>query len=140
MAATQTLNERALRLADKLVWTENIWMGTSVEAMTVARRVDSLRQIPAAIRFVSAEPLLGPLDDLNLRGIHWVIGGGESGIGYRAPDPDWACGLRDLCIREQVAFFWKQWGGRTPKAGGRLLDGREWNEYPVELAVVSLGE
>src|SRR2546422_4248048 len=114
--------ERALRFADKLVWTENIWMGTSVEAITVARRVDSLRRIPAAIRFVSAEPLLGSLDDLNLTGMHWVIGGGESGIGYRAPDPAWAWGLRDLCIRKAVALFWKQWGGRTPKAGGRLLD------------------
>ena len=125
--------ERALRLADSLVWTDNIWMGTSVENMSVARRLDALRRIPAAIRFISAEPLLGPLCGLNLEGIHWVIGGGESGIGYRRPDPTWASGLRDLCAREGVAFFWKQWGGRTPKAGGRLLDGREWNEYPVEL-------
>ncbi len=129
--------ERALRLADSLLWTENIWMGTSVENMSVAGRLDALRGIPAAIRFISAEPLLGPLYDLNLEGIHWVIGGGESGIGYRCPDPAWAIGLRDLCVREGVAFFWKQWGGRTPKAGGRLLDGRAWSEYPVELAALT---
>jgi len=129
--------ERALRLADKLEWTDNIWMGTSVENMGVAHRVDALRQIPAAIRFISAEPLLGPLDELDLTDIQWVIGGGESGMGYRVPDPNWARGLRDLCLREGVAFFWKQWGGRTPKSGGRTLDGREWNQYPVELACVS---
>lgn len=126
--------ERAARLAPHLPWPENVWLGTSVEDMRVAHRVDALRSVPAAVRFVSAEPLLGPLDTLNLDGIDWVIGGGESGAGYRACDVEWARGLRDLCQREGVSFFWKQWGGRTPKAGGRLLDGREWNEYPVELA------
>jgi protein gp37 len=102
--------------------------------MDVASRADYVRQIPAAVRFISAEPLLGPVDELDLEGIDWVIGGGESGIGHRSCDPNWARGLRDLCVRQGVAFFWKQWGGRTAKAGGRLLDGREWNEYPVELA------
>ena len=125
--------ERALRLASELTWSDNIWMGTSIEAMTVARRADALRQIPAAVRFISAEPLLGPLDELDMTDIHWVIGGGESGIGARACDPAWARGLRDRCLDAGVAFFWKQWGGRTPKAGGRLLDGREWNAYPTEL-------
>lgn len=125
--------ERALRLSDRLEWAENIWIGTSIEDMKVARRADYLRQIPAAVRFISAEPLLGPVDELDLTGIHWVIGGGESGIGHRDCDPSWARGLRDLCSQQGVAFFWKQWGGRTPKAGGRLLDGREWNQYPVEL-------
>jgi protein gp37 len=129
--------ERALRLADQLQWTDNIWMGISVEDMRVAHRVDNLREIPAAIRFISAEPLLGPLDDLSLEGIHWVIGGGESGIGFRPADPEWARGLRDLCLREGIPFFWKQWGGRTPKAGGRTLDGTEWNQYPVELQASS---
>ncbi|HET8833563.1 MAG TPA: phage Gp37/Gp68 family protein [Gemmatimonadales bacterium] len=124
--------ERALRLADRLTWSENIWMGTSIEDMSVAGRADSLRQIPATVRFVSAEPLLGPLDGLELQGIHWVIGGGESGIGARPCDPAWAAGLRDQCLAGGVAFFWKQWGGRTPKAGGRMLDGREWNAYPVK--------
>lgn len=125
--------ERALRLADRLPWPDNVWLGTSVESLDVAHRVDSLRQIPAKVRFVSAEPLLGPLEGLDLTGIHWVIGGGESGIGARPCNQTWATGLRDLCVRENVAFFWKQWGGRTPKSGGRELEGREWSEYPVEL-------
>jgi protein gp37 len=125
--------ERAARLANKLSWAENIWMGTSIENMAVARRADALREVPAAVRFISAEPLLGPLDGLNLTAIDWVIGGGESGAGFRPCDPSWARGLRDLCRGEGVAFFWKQWGGWTAKAGGRLLDGREWNEYPREL-------
>lgn len=123
--------ERALRLAEHFEWTSNIWIGTSIEDEQVARRADALRRIPAAIRFISAEPLLGPLDALDLRDIHWVIGGGESGAGFRAPKEEWALGLRDACARSGVAFFWKQWGGKTPKAGGRLLDGREWSEYPA---------
>ena len=126
--------ERALRLAEELPWPENLWLGTSVETMDVARRVDDLRQTPAAVRFVSAEPLLGPMDDLDLRGIDWVIGGGESGAGARLCDPAWAKGLRDRCRNAGVAFFWKQWGGFTPKAGGRVLEGRTWEEYPRELA------
>jgi protein gp37 len=125
--------ERAARFADRLKWTPNIWMGTSIEDMRVAKRADHLREIPAAVRFISAEPLLGPLEQLDLEGIDWVIGGGESGRGFRAPEHTWARGLRDLCTREHVAFFWKQWGGATPKSGGRLLDGQEWNEYPVPL-------
>jgi protein gp37 len=123
--------ERALRLADQLEWTDNIWIGTSIEDARVVRRADALRGIPAAIRFISAEPLLGPLDCLDLTDIHWVIGGGESGPGFRAPLEEWALGLRDLCARAHVAFFWKQWGGRTPKARGRMLEGRTWDEYPT---------
>jgi protein gp37 len=121
-------------LSPELEFGENIWIGTSIENMAVARRADAVRAIEAHVHFISAEPLLGPLDELDLSGIEWVIGGGESGIGARPCDPCWARGLRDLCVAEGVAFFWKQWGGRTPKAGGRLLDGREWSEYPVELA------
>jgi protein gp37 len=129
--------ERAVRLADELPWSTNIWIGTSIENMAVARRADSLRQIhQAAVRFISAEPLLGPLDELDLAGIEWVIGGGESGGGYRACDPSWARSLRDKCREAGIAFFWKQWGGRTPKAGGRILDDREWNEYPLPLETV----
>jgi protein gp37 len=128
--------ERALRLADKLEWSSNIWIGSSIEDERVARRADALRQVPAAVRFISAEPLLGPLDKLDLTGIHWLIGGGESGPGYRAPDPDWARSLRDLCRSNGVAFFWKQWGGPTPKSRGRLLDGIEWNEYPEPALAV----
>lgn len=127
--------ERAARLADRLPWPDNVWLGTSIENMVVASRADRLRGVPAAVRFISAEPLLGPLDHLDLTAIDWVIGGGESGLGSRPCHPDWARGLRDSCRRKGVAFFWKQWGGRTPKAGGRVLDGREWNEYPVPLTI-----
>lgn len=125
--------ERVLRFADRFTWSNNIWLGTSVENMDVARRVDALRQIPAAVRFISAEPLLGPLDDLELEGIHWVIGGGESGAGFRPPDPEWAAGLRDLCVIAGVPFFWKQWGGITPKSNGRQLEGTVWDGYPERV-------
>jgi protein gp37 len=119
---------------------EHIWMGTSVENQEAAYRVDHLRSLPARVRFLSCEPLLGPLS-LDLTGIHWVIGGGESGIGYRKCNADHARLLREQCVGAGVPFFWKQWGGRTPKAGGRLLDERTWDEMPIpgwsplELAV-----
>jgi protein gp37 len=126
--------ERARRLADHLPWSPNIWIGVSVESMTVARRVEALRGISqAAIRFISAEPLLGPLDDLDLSGIDWVIGGGESGPLNRTCKAEWALGLRDRCEDSGIAFFWKQWGGKTAKSGGRVLDGREYSAYPIEL-------
>jgi protein gp37 len=131
--------ERASRLADRFTWSENIWMGTSIENMDVAARADHLRRIPAAVRFISAEPLLGPLHQIDLDGIHWVIGGGESGLNFRPVDPAWARALRDRCVSEGVPFFWKQWGGRTPKTGGRVLDGLVWNQYPAELAAVAGG-
>jgi protein gp37 len=128
--------ERALRYADRLPWSPNIWIGTSIESMEVAHRADALRAIDAAaVRFISAEPLLGPLNALGLSGIDWVIGGGESGVGHRPCNPDWARGLRDRCVDLGVAFFWKQWGGHTPKAGGRRLDGRTWDEYPVPMTL-----
>jgi protein gp37 len=123
--------ERALRVADQLPWPTNVWLGTSIESMAVAHRADALRKVPAAVRFISAEPLLSDVSAMDLTSIHWVIGGGESGADFRAPEVAWARSLRERCVEERVAFFWKQWGGRTPKAGGRLLDGREWNEYPV---------
>jgi protein gp37 len=126
--------ERALRLSGHLKWPDNIWLGTSIETMEFAERAVTTREVPAAVRFISAEPLLGPLDDLDLTGIDWVIGGGESGAGHRPCELTWARGLRDLCLRHGVAFFWKQWGGRTSKAGGRWLDGVIWDEYPVPLA------
>jgi len=126
--------ERALRFADDLPWSPNIWIGTSIENMEVAKRADALRGIAqASVRFISAEPLLGSLANLNLDGIDWVIGGGESGRGHRVVDPAWARELRDNCKRDGIAFFWKQWGGFTPKAGGRLLDGKTYDEYPVAL-------
>lgn len=125
--------ERALRYADRLPWGPNIWIGTSIENMDAAHRADSLRQIvPAAVRFVSAEPLLGPLDQLDLTGIEWVIGGGESGAHFRPCLEEWAIGLRDNVLRHGATFFWKQWGGRTPKAKGRELAGEYWDQYPTK--------
>lgn len=108
----------------------NVWLGVSVENQANAFRVEQLRQLPARVRFVSAEPLLGPLE-LDLTGIHWLIAGGESGVGYRKVEAAWVRSLRDQCHAKGVAFLFKQWGGRTPKAGGRELDGRTWDEYPV---------
>jgi protein gp37 len=113
---------------------EHIWIGTSVEDEDVLYRVRHLTSVNAAIRFLSCEPLLGPLPSLDLDGVHWVIGGGESGADARPVDPSWALQLRDSCIRQNVPFFWKQWGGRTPKAGGRLLNGQEWSQYPSMAA------
>lgn len=124
--------ERALRFVDDLPWSPNIWIGTSIESMDVAKRADALRAIaPAAVRFISAEPLLGPLHDMNLDGIDWVIGGGESGPRHRPCLEEWAIALRDRCRERRIAFFWKQWGGHTPKAGGRELDGKFWDQYPL---------
>jgi protein gp37 len=108
----------------------NVWLGTSIESDRYTFRADHLRRTPAAVRFLSLEPLLGPLPSLDLTGIDWVIVGGESGPGHRPIDPDWVRDLRDRCVTAEVPFFFKQWGGRTPKAGGRELDGRTWDEYP----------
>lgn len=108
----------------------HIWMGTSVESQTVAYRVNHLHELPAAIRFLSCEPLLGPLD-VDLAGIHWVIAGGESGAEFRPMDQAWVRDLRDRCKDTGTPFFFKQWGGRRSKAGGRLLDGRTWDEMPL---------
>lgn len=133
----QVLTKRSLRLrrmADNLDWPPNLWMGVSVEDADHLGRVDDLRQVPAAVRFLSCEPLLGPLDGLNLTGIGWVITGGESGRNARPVDPDWVRSIRDRSVAAGVAFFHKQWGGLTPKSNGRLLDGRTWSEYPVVTA------
>lgn len=112
----------------------HIWMGTSVENQDVVYRVDQLRRVPAAIRFLSCEPLLGPLQ-LELVGINWVIVGGESGIGFRPMEPHWPLEIRDQCEAAGTAFFFKQWGGRTPKARGRVLDGRTYDDLPALAAV-----
>jgi protein gp37 len=108
----------------------NVWIGTSVEDSRVVHRIDALRDCPAALRFLSCEPLIGPLPNLNLDSIGWVIAGGESGPDYRPLDLDWVRDLRDQCQRSGVPFFFKQIGGLTPKSGGRLLDGVEWSEFP----------
>ncbi|MEA2511114.1 MAG: hypothetical protein QOJ59_601 [Thermomicrobiales bacterium] len=126
--------QRLARIADSLPWPAHIWVGVSVESNDYAWRADFLRRVPAAIRFISAEPLLGPVDHLNLEGIHWLITGGESGAGFRLCNPEWVRNARDSCLAHNVAYFHKQWGGRTPKAGGRLLDGRTWDEFPSSEA------
>ena len=108
----------------------NVWLGTSIENDRWVSRADHLRATSAAVRFLSCEPLLGPLPSLDLTGLDWVIVGGESGNGHRPMDPDWVRDIRDRCNAAGVAFFFKQWGGRTPKSGGRELDGRTWDEMP----------
>lgn len=109
-------------------------MGVSVETAEYKSRIHELRRVPAAVRFLSLEPLLGPLGDLPLEGIHWVIVGGESGRRPRPMDPAWVRSIRRQCERANVPFFFKQWGGRNKKAAGRELDGREWNELPTAQA------
>jgi protein gp37 len=133
----QALTKRAHRLerlGDQLDWPENLWMGVSVEAADATDRIDHLRRTPAHTRFLSCEPLLTPLPNLDLTDIDWVIVGGESGPNARPMNPRWAEEIRDQCNAEGVAFFFKQWGGRTPKANGRSLDGRTWDEMPSHLA------
>ena len=125
--------ERLAELADQLDWPENVWMGVSVEREDVVDRIDHLRKVPAHIRFLCLEPLIGPLPNLNLEGIHWVTVGGESGKDHRPMEDDWVRGIRDQCQANEVAFFFKQWGGRTSKSGGKELDGREWLEYPANV-------
>lgn len=122
-------DDRLARLSPYLEWSENIWMGVSVESQRYTSRIDCLRQVPAKVRFLSCEPLLGPLD-LNLEGIHWVIVGGESGHGHRPIDPDWVKAIQRQCQDASVPFFFKQWGGPTPKSRGNHLDGEIWEQMP----------
>ncbi len=130
----QVLTKRSKRLATvagELKWTPNVWMGVSVETERYAFRLDHLRSTDAAVRFVSAEPLLGPLPNLDLSEIDWLIAGGESGPRARPMEENWVRDLRDQCDTWNVAFFFKQWGGKTPKAGGRELDGTLHNNLPT---------
>jgi protein gp37 len=125
--------ERLARVAHRLRWPSNVWMGVSVESPAYAWRIDAVRRVPAAVRFVSAEPLLSPLPDLNLDGIAWLIAGGESQPGARPAAEEWFRDLRDQCARAHVAFFLKQLGGHPSKRGGEnaVLEGRRWNLMPV---------
>jgi protein gp37 len=118
------------RFADRAC-PQHIWCGVSVEDASARSRIGHLRDAPAGARFLSIEPLLGPLGALDLTNIDWVIAGGESGPRARPMDPEWVRRVRDECVRQDVAFFFKQWGGLRPKDGGRELDGREWNGFPV---------
>ena len=123
-------SDRLLQLSNELDWAENIWMGVSVENEQTLFRVDNLRHTGAAVKFLSLEPLLGPLGRLKLDGIDWVIVGGESGPGARPMDPKWVSQILRACQRAKVPFFFKQWGGVQKKRAGRLLDGRTWDEFP----------
>ncbi len=135
-------HERLVELAPELPWPENVWMGVSVENQDYAHRVGYLRQVPAAVRFLSCEPLLGPLQ-LDLKDIHWVIVGGESGRGHRPMASEWVRAIRAQSHANGTAFFFKQWGGVHPKAGGRELDGEThdampqgWTRHLDQLAAV----
>jgi len=124
-------SERLLKLGRQLPWPGNVWAGVSVEDDDYVSRVEHLRQTAAQVKFLSLEPLLGPLARLNLTGIQWVIVGGESGPGARPMDPQWVMDIRDQCLAAGVPFFFKQWGGFNKKRNGRLLDGRTWDEMPL---------
>lgn len=130
----QVLTKRAERLeavCNEVRWTENIWMGVSVESSDYQWRIEHLKRTPAVIKFLSLEPLLGPLDELDLDGIHWTIVGGESGPGARPMLKQWVRSIRQQCKAADVAFHFKQWGGTNKKRTGRLLDGKTWDELPV---------
>jgi protein gp37 len=133
----QILTKRAERLhelANELTWPPNVWMGVSIENRRFVHRADYLRRTPAQTKFISAEPLLGPLNQLDLAEIDWLIAGGESGPRHRPVRIEWVRELRDRCIAEHVAFFFKQWGGIRSKTGGRILDGRTWDQLPASTA------
>jgi protein gp37 len=134
----QVLTKRAARLAEldsELPWAPNIWMGVSVETEGYAYRIDYLRRTQARTKFLSLEPLLGPLETLNLHGIDWVIVGGESGPGARTMKPEWVTSIRDQCLAANVPFFFKQWGGVHKRRAGRILEGRTWDQMPHRSTV-----
>jgi protein gp37 len=132
----QVLTKRSQRLAEianRLVWPSNVWMGVSIESEDYTYRIDDLIGIPAAVKFLSVEPLLGPIKRLSLRNIDWVIVGGESGPHARPIDPNWVRSIRNDCVTEGVPFFFKQWGGTRKSTTGRVLDGRTWDELPQPI-------
>lgn len=138
----QVLTKRSSRLRDYLNGRypndpvpSHIWVGVSIEDGTKKSRVRHIQETNASVRFLSIEPLLGPIGDINLSSIHWVIVGGESGPHARPMQPEWARQVRDQCKAAKVPFFFKQWGGLRPKSGGRLLDGREWSQWPKRIMV-----
>lgn len=125
--------ERVAEIAAELPWPSNIWMGTSVETAEFTWRVHELQRVPAKTRFLSVEPLLGPIPQLPLSGISWCIVGGESGPGARPMEATWARQIRDRCVRYEVPFFFKQWGGVQKSRSGRILDGKTWDEFPITI-------
>lgn len=126
-------SERLLALNDKIAWPDNVWMGVSVETNRYTFRIDHLRETKAKVKFLSLEPLLGPLSSLTLNRIDWVIVGGESGPGARPIKREWVVDIRDQCLKSRVPFFFKQWGGANKKKSGRLLQGRTWDELPNKI-------
>jgi len=126
-------SERLLELGSKLNWKKNIWMGVSVENENYASRIDHLRKTSAQIKFLSLEPLLGPLKNMNLSNIDWVIVGGESGPGARPMKEEWVLDIRDQCVKAQIPFFFKQWGGVIKKKAGRKLEGQYWDQMPIAV-------
>ena len=133
----QILTKRAERLAEigyNIIWPNNVWMGVSVENERYTHRIDYLRNTDAKVKFISFEPLLGSVGDVNLKGINWAIVGGESGPGARAMDPAWVIEIRDQCLKKNVSFFFKQWGGINKKKAGRILEGRTWDEMPQAIS------
>ncbi|GAB4485161.1 MAG: phage Gp37/Gp68 family protein [Thermodesulfovibrionales bacterium] len=125
--------ERLSELSDSLPWPSNVWMGVTVENSNYKSRIEYLGKTQAAIKFLSVEPLLGPMPDLELAGIDWVIVGGESGPGARPMNPEWVLDIRDQCLKTKVPFFFKQWGGVNKKKTGRKLEGRTWDELPKKI-------
>lgn len=132
-------SERLLTLNDQLSWPDNVWMGVSVENEAYRFRIDRLRQTGAQVKFLSLEPLLGPLPALDLMGIDWVIVGGESGSGARPMSGEWVIDIRQQCLRAGVPFFFKQWGGVRKKKNGRLLEGRTWEQMPARGMFAAVG-
>lgn len=126
-------SSRMLKLYPKLHWGPNVWMGVTVENADCTFRIDDLRQTGAAVKFLSIEPLLGPIPDIDLAGIDWVIVGGESGPKSRPVKPEWITEIRDQCLAANVSFFFKQWGGINKKKTGRTLDGRTWDQMPADI-------
>ncbi|MCX6000093.1 MAG: phage Gp37/Gp68 family protein [Chloroflexi bacterium] len=138
----QILTKRAERLADmsaELAWPDNVWMGVSIESHSYTCRIDRLRETGARVKFLSIEPLLGPIPHVNLEGINWVIVGGESGPRARPMKSEWVTRMRDQCVEANVPFFFKQWGGYSKKKAGRKLEGRTWNQMPQVIPVSGHG-
>ena len=131
-------SENVLKLSDELNWAPQIWMGVSVESEKYSYRIDDLRKTAAHVKFLSLEPLLGPLGKLNLQGIDWAIVGGESGPGARPVESGWVTEIRDQCLKADVPFFFKQWGGVQKKRTGRTLEGRTWDQMPIGAELVVL--
>jgi protein gp37 len=122
---------RLLELNDHLDWSENVWMGVSVENNDFTYRIENLKKVNASVKFISFEPLIGPVMKMDFSGIDWVIVGGESGYGARSIDKDWVKSIRDNCVEQKIPFFFKQWGGVNKKKTGRLLEGEIWDQMPA---------